>query len=187
MTDNAVPDAARPFRFSVRVYWEDTDAGGVVFYANYLKYFERARTEWLRSLGQQQERMRVDTGTVFIVTDTAIRYLRPARLDDLLSISVVVTHAGRARLTIAQQAWRRTTNRGGGGIDNDNSREELLAEGTIRIGCVDAGTFRPQRIPNAIAETLPAFTLSTFTSGCHMAPPGAVGLTDRTASTNLTE
>lgn len=201
MTDNAVPDAARPFRFSVRVYWEDTDAGGVVFYANYLKYFERARTEWLRSLGQQQERMRVDTGTVFIVTDTAIRYLRPARLDDLLSISVVVTHAGRARLTIAQQAWRRSADSGGndsGGNDNggDDSgendsdsgdSEELLAEGTIRIGCVDAGTFRPQRIPNAIAETLPAFTLSTFTSGCHMAPPGAVGLTDRTASTNLTE
>jgi len=192
MTDNAVPNAvpnaARPFRFPVRVYWEDTDAGGVVFYANYLKYFERARTEWLRSLGQQQERMRVDTGTVFIVTDTAIRYLRPARLDDLLSISVVLTHAGRARMTIAQQAWRRSANSSGssgsdsGGNDNggDDSGEddsdsgdsdELLAEGTIRIGCVDAGTFRPQRIPNAIVETLPASTLAASTPGRHRDSP----------------
>lgn len=190
MTDNAVPNAvphaARPFRFPVRVYWEDTDAGGVVFYANYLKYFERARTEWLRSLGQQQERMRVDTGTVFIVTDTAIRYLRPARLDDLLSISVVLTHAGRARMTIAQQAWRRSADSGGndsGGDDSgddgsgdndsdgDSDSDELLAEGTIRIGCVDAGTFRPQRIPNAIVETLPAPALVTSTPGRHRASP----------------
>lgn len=147
MTEFAAPDTTRPFRFPVRVYWEDTDAGGVVFYANYLKYFERARTEWLRSLGQQQERMRIDSGAVFIVTDTAVRYLRPARLDDLLAVSVVLTQVGRARMTIAQQAWRLPTT--DGGVD------ELLAEGTIRIGCVDAGTFRPRRIPNAIVETLP--------------------------------
>ncbi len=132
----------RPFRFDVRVYWEDTDAGGVVFYANYLKFFERARTEWLRSLGHQQEAMRLETGLVFVVTDTAVRYLRPARLDDLLGVTVEVQHAGRARMTIAQQAWRRTT-----------AGDELAAEGTIRIGCVDAGTFRPQRIPNSIALT----------------------------------
>jgi acyl-CoA thioester hydrolase len=134
---------ARPFRFDLRVYWEDTDAGGVVFYANYLKFFERARTEWLRSLGHQQEQLRVETGAVFIVTDTAVRYLRPARLDDLLSVTVEVQHAGRAQMTIAQQAWRA----GPGG-------EELLADGTIRIGCVDAGTFKPQRIPNSITQTL---------------------------------
>jgi acyl-CoA thioester hydrolase len=132
----------RPFRFDVRVYWEDTDAGGVVFYANYLKFFERARTEWLRSLGHQQEAMRLETGVVFIVTDTAVRYLRPARLDDLLGVTVEVQHAGRAQMTIAQQAWRRTA-----------AGDELAAEGTIRIGCVDAGTFRPQRIPNSIALT----------------------------------
>ncbi len=130
----------RPFRFDVRVYWEDTDAGGVVFYANYLKFFERARTEWLRSLGHHQEAMRLETGVVFIVTDTAVRYLRPARLDDLLAVTVEVQHAGRAQMTIAQQAWRRTP-----------AGDELAAEGTIRIGCVDAGTFRPQRIPNSIA------------------------------------
>ncbi|MES2228676.1 MAG: tol-pal system-associated acyl-CoA thioesterase [Burkholderiaceae bacterium] len=132
-----------PYRFQLRVYWEDTDAGGVVFYANYLKFFERARTEWLRSLGHGQERMRTEAGVVFIVTDTAVRYRSPARLDDLLAVTVELRHAGRAQMTIAQKAWRQ-----------DPQGETLLADGTIRIGCVDAGTFRPQRIPNSIAETL---------------------------------
>jgi acyl-CoA thioester hydrolase len=135
--------ASAPFRFQLRVYWEDTDAGGVVFYANYLRFFERARTEWLRSLGHAQERLRVETGTLFVVTDTAVHYLRPARLDDVLAVTVHVEHAGRAQMTIAQQAWRLAA-------DGD----ELLAEGTIRIGCVDAGTFRPQRIPISIVDSL---------------------------------
>lgn len=136
------------FRHTMRVYWEDTDAGGVVFYANYLKFFERARTEWLRSLGHEQERLRVDTGTVFIVTETAVRYLRPARLDDLLAVSVEVVRIGRARMTIAQQAWRQSPH-----------GDELLAEGTIRIGCVAAGTFRPQPMPSSITESLHALAL----------------------------
>ena len=147
MQENVSP----PFRFQLRVYWEDTDAGGVVFYANYLKFFERARTEWLRSLGHQQEQMRAETGTVFIVTDTTVRYVRPARLDDLIAVTVDVRHAGRAQMTIAQQAWRRP-------VQGDT--EALLAEGTIRIGCVDAGTFRPRRIPGSIAES---FTTTTTT------------------------
>jgi len=141
--------APPPFRFTLRVYWEDTDAGGVVFYANYLKFFERARTEWLRSLGHEQERLRAETGMVFIVSDTRVRYLRPARLDDLLAVTVQVEHAGRAQMTIAQQAWRQTP-----------QGEELLADGTIRIACVDAGTFRPQRIPTAIADSLTAMPSS---------------------------
>jgi acyl-CoA thioester hydrolase len=123
------------YRFTLRVYWEDTDAGGVVFFANYLKFFERARTEWLRSIGFAQERLRTDTGVLFVVADTAVRYLRPARLDDELAVTVRVTEAGRVSMTISQQAWR---------------GPELLAEGRIRIGCVDAGTFRPRRIPNEI-------------------------------------
>jgi acyl-CoA thioester hydrolase len=133
-----------PFRFQLRVYWEDTDAGGVVFYANYLKFFERARTEWLRSLGHQQERMRTESGAVFVVTETALRYLRPARLDDLLTVTVRVELAGRAQMIIAQQVWRLVA----------KAEEELLAEGTIRIGCVDAGTFRPQRIPISITNSI---------------------------------
>ena len=146
MLEPASP-ASPAYRFTLRVYWEDTDAGGVVFYANYLKFFERARTEWLRSLGHQQEQMRTAAGVMFVVTDTAVRYLRPARLDDLLDVTVHVKHAGRAQLTLAQQAWRHAGAGAGAGT-------ELLAEGTIRIGCVDAGTFRPARIPAAVCNSL---------------------------------
>ncbi len=123
------------FRFKLRIYWEDTDAGGVVFYANYLKFFERARTEWLRSQGVEQQRLRDESGAMFIVTDTTTHYLRPARLDDLLDVSVHVAHTGRARMALRQQAWRGDT---------------LLAEGHIRIACVDAGTFRPRRFPTEL-------------------------------------
>ena len=140
MTASATP----AFRLPVRVYWEDTDAGGIVFYANYLKFFERARTEWLRAKGYSQERLRTETGSAFIVTDTSVRYLRPARLDDLLDVTVAVQRLGQASMSVAQQAWRA----GAGG------RNELLAEGTIRIGCVELGTFRPCRIPNEILDSI---------------------------------
>ena len=134
---SAAPEAA--FRHPVRVYWEDTDAGGVVFYANYLKFFERARTEWLRSLGVGQQALREATGAIFIVAETRLRYLAPARLDDSLDITVELQQRGRASLHIHQQAWRGST---------------LLCEGDIRVGCVDDGTFRPRRIPNEVVATL---------------------------------
>ena len=127
------------FRHPLRVYWEDTDAGGVVFHANYLKFFERARTEWLRTLGVGQQRLLDSEGLLFVVAETALRFLRAARLDDLLDITVGVAEAGRASLRLQQQAWR-------GG--------ELLAEGTIRIGCVTSAGFRPCRIPAAILEKI---------------------------------
>jgi acyl-CoA thioester hydrolase len=130
---------ALPFRQAMRVYWEDTDAGGVVFYANYLKFFERARTEWLRQLGVEQQALREQTGALFVVTDTSIRYRAPARLDDLIEVTVVLRQQGMASLTIAQQAWRAGT---------------LLAEGEIRIGCVEDGTFKPRRIPTAVAAAI---------------------------------
>lgn len=129
------------FEFTLRVYWEDTDAGGVVFYANYLKFFERARTEWLRALGHGQERMRIDSGAMFVVSETALRYRRPARLDDLLTITVRLMQVTRVSISLEQQAWR-------GG--------ELLTEGSIRIACVDTGTFQPRRIPTDIAARLPS-------------------------------
>jgi acyl-CoA thioester hydrolase len=138
---------ARPepvFRLPVRVYWEDTDAGGIVFYANYLRFFERARTEWLRARGHAQERLREEQRILFVVTDTTVRYLRPARLDDLLDVTVAVVRAGPASLQLAQEAWRSA----------DPGFAERLAEGTIRIGCVELGTYRPVRIPNAILETI---------------------------------
>lgn len=127
------------FRHTLRVYWEDTDAGGIVFFANYLKYFERARTEWLRAIGFGQQRLRIDTGALFVVADTSVRYMEPARLDDLLEITVQVAEAGRVSMTLRQQARR------------DGA---LLADSTIRIGCVDAGTFRPRRIPNELMTLL---------------------------------
>lgn len=131
-----IPD---PFTHTLRVYWEDTDAGGVVFYANYLKFFERARTEWLRSLGFGQQAMLDAQGVMFVVAETALRYLRPARLDDLLQVSVQLREPGRAALSVLQQARRGA---------------ELLAEGTIRLGCVEAASFRPTRIPQPILERL---------------------------------
>ena len=127
------------FEWPVRVYWEDTDAGGIVFYANYLKFFERARTEWLRSLGVMQGRLRESAGGMFVVSETSVRYLAPARLDDELLVTARLEEAGRASLIIAQQAFRGGT---------------LLAEGTIRIGWVAEGTLRPGRIPPAILDVL---------------------------------
>ncbi len=136
LTPHPPPDL---FRHTVRVYWEDTDAGGVVFYANYLKFFERARTEWLRHLGVGQQALRAETGALFVVTDTAVRYRAPARLDDELSVTVQLVERGAASMKISQTAWRGDT---------------LLAEGDIRIGCVDELSFRPRRIPNAVIATL---------------------------------
>lgn len=133
----SLPTRSRPFRHPVRVYWEDTDAGGVVFYANYLKFFERARTEWLRSLGIGQQQLREATGAIFVVTDTTMNYRQPARLDDELAITVVVDELRAASMRLSQQAWR------------DSS---LLCEGAIRIGCVDAQNLRPCRIPPAITS-----------------------------------
>jgi acyl-CoA thioester hydrolase len=143
MTD-APGESAAAFSHAIRVYWEDTDAGGVVFYANYLKFFERARTEWLRALGIAQQQLRDDTGAIFIVTDTALRYRAPARLDDLLQVTVSPTQTGRATMTLQQQAWRH----------NGDAPPTLLCEGTIRIGCVDAASFRPCRFPPQITTTL---------------------------------
>ena len=131
------------FELSIRVYWEDTDAGGIVFYANYLKFFERARTEWLRSLGLSQHALRQDTGGMFVVSETAIRYLQPAVLDDVLHVSAHLESAGAASLTIAQDA-------------RCARRDAVLAAGTIRIGWVDAATLRPARIPDTLLNALRA-------------------------------
>ena len=129
------------YEFPIRVYWEDTDAGGIVFYANYLKFFERARTEWLRSLGIAQSHLRESTGGIFVVSETTVRYLRPARLDDELIVTAHLESGGRASLIIAQQALL-------------TESRSLLCEGTIRIGWVDAAMLKPARIPSIILEAL---------------------------------
>jgi acyl-CoA thioester hydrolase len=127
------------FRFPIRIYWEDTDAGGVVFYANYLKFFERARTEWLRAAGVQQQALRDETGAMFVVAEVQTSYLAPARLDDEIAVTVVVTELGAASMVLEQQAWRGST---------------LLATGRIRIGCVDGVSLRPRRIPAQVVTAI---------------------------------
>ena len=124
---------------ALRVYWEDTDAGGVVFYANYLKFFERARTEWLRARGFGQETLRVEHGLMFVVSETRVNYRAPARLDDLLSVTVHLGEVRPASLLIQQQALR---------------EDQLLAEGHIRIACVDATAFRPRPIPKFLLDVI---------------------------------
>lgn len=129
------------FEFPIRVYWEDTDAGGIVFYANYLKFFERARTEWLRAAGVEQHQLREETSIIFVVAGTSLRYVAPAKLDDLLTVTVEPEPAGRASLVVRQRALRGDT---------------LLCEGEIRIGCVRAHDLKPQRLPDAVAAAMSA-------------------------------
>ena len=140
----SAPADGLPFEHGMRIYWEDTDAGGVVFYANYLRFFERARTEWLRVRGFGQEQLRQERGLMFVVAHTAVDYHRPARLDDWLAVDVRLVEAGRASLVIDQRAHR---------VAADGSRTRL-ADGRIRIGCVAAATFRPARIPDDVLATL---------------------------------
>ena len=124
---------------TVRVYWEDTDAGGVVYYANYLKFMERARTEWLRALGVHQEALRAQEGVQFVVADMQVRYLAPAKLDDLLTVTVTVAEQGRASMLLEQKVWRGDT---------------LLAQGQVRVGCVDTQTLAPKRMPVSVLDAL---------------------------------
>ena len=133
--------SALPNPFSIRVYWEDTDAGGVVFYANYLKFFERARTEWLRAAGVGQQALRDETGAMFVVAEVQMRYLAPAKLDDLIAVGVQVAEQGAASMVLVQEAWRGDT---------------LLAQGRIRIGCVQADTLKPRRIPAQVLHAIGA-------------------------------
>jgi acyl-CoA thioester hydrolase len=135
---------ARPFTHPVRVYWEDTDAGGIVFYANYLKFFERARTEWLRALGFGQQVLREQSGGMFVVSETTVKYHASARLDDTLLVTAELQSGGKASLTIVQRAYQQLA----------GQADALLAEGTIRLGWVDSTTLKPGRIPAPVLEAL---------------------------------
>jgi acyl-CoA thioester hydrolase len=128
------------FVWPARVYWEDTDGGGVVYYANYLKFLERARTEWLRARGHSQATLAADGGVLFSVIDVKIRYRRPARLDDLLLVSCEPELDGAASVIFKQQ------------IHRSGESGELLAEASIRVACVSATSFRPRRFPPALSR-----------------------------------
>jgi len=135
------------FSWPARVYYEDTDAGGVVFYANYLKFFERARTEWLRAAGYSQQTLAQTEGLIFVVKNTAVDYMSPARLDDELKLTVVVEQLRNASLSFVQEAWR-----------VQGEHHTLLARGQITIVCVSTANFRPHPIP----ETMRALVRQDF-------------------------
>jgi acyl-CoA thioester hydrolase len=134
------------FEFPIRIYWEDTDAGGIVFYANYLKFMERGRTEWLRSLGLEQQRLREQVGGMFVVSEATIKYLQPARLDDELIVTAELQDAGRASMQITQRVLLKQK--------QPTDTPQLLCEGKIRIGWVDAVSMRPARIPQTLIQTI---------------------------------
>jgi len=140
-TSYAAPIAHPRFTWPVRIYYEDTDAGGVVYYANYLRFFERCRTEWMRELGFGQSALAAQAGVIFVVASAELRYLRPARLDDELLIDACVVERYASYVVFEQQAWR---------------GEQLLCRGKFKVACVDAQTLRPTRLPETLNKGLPA-------------------------------
>jgi len=129
------------FSWPVRVYYEDTDAGGVVYYANYLKFFERARTEWLRATGVGQQSMLDDHGAGFVVRSAQIDYHAAARLDDEITLTLDIAKFGRASVIFSQQALR---------------GDLLLASAQVKVGCVDLSTLRPRAFPDDAAVRMRA-------------------------------
>jgi len=127
------------FIWPTRVYYEDTDAGGVVYYANYLKFMERARTEWLRSRGFEQDDLIRDAGIIFAVRSVQVDYLRPARFNDALTVTAEVMHNGGASITFQQEVRR---------------GDEVLCSGKVKIASLDAKTLRPKPVPTAMLVAL---------------------------------
>ncbi|MDD4928973.1 MAG: tol-pal system-associated acyl-CoA thioesterase [Gallionella sp.] len=125
------------FTWPVRVYFQDTDAGGVVYHASYVNFMERARTEWLRSHGYSNAELMKTFGVMFVVRTMKIDYLRPALLDDMLDVTARVKDVGRSRLTLLQTVRR---------------EEELLTEGEVHLVCVSRETFKPVRLPEVLCS-----------------------------------
>ena len=139
----------REFCWPLRVYYEDTDTGGVVYYANYLKFFERARSEWLRYAGIAQQELSEQEHVMFVVKNAAIDYHAPAKLDDQLEISVHVEKLGKASVNFYQEVRRA----------NDDAHV-LLCSGRIRVGCVNALSLRPTSMPLSVLEKIHYFHAS---------------------------
>ena len=127
------------FSWPVRVYYEDTDAGGVVYYANYLRYFERCRSEWMRALGFGQQEMAERDGVLFVVASAEVQYRRPARLDDELVVDARIAERFGSYVIFEQTARRGT---------------ELLSTARMKVACVDARSMRPTRLPAALTAKL---------------------------------
>jgi acyl-CoA thioester hydrolase len=131
-----------PFLWPLRVYYEDTDAGGVVYHANYLKFFERARTERLRALGFEQDEIRASHGVIFAVKSAQVEYLKPARFNDALLVSAEVAGLKRASLSFAQE------------IRRGGPAGERICQASIRVACLSAGELRPAAIPGFLLERI---------------------------------
>jgi len=138
-------ESTKPYKWPVRVYYEDTDAGGVVFYANYLKFLERARTEWLRSFGFEQDQIRSEYGIVFAVRAVDIKYMKPARFNEQLTISVENAHLRPASIAMQQSVSK---------LDQDKC--ELIVKATVNIVCLHSEQFSPCPIPKPIFKVLKA-------------------------------
>jgi acyl-CoA thioester hydrolase len=130
-------DAYAAFSWPIRVYWEDTDGGGVVYHASYLRFLERARSEWLRAMGIGQQALRSQQDIVFAVRSVRMEFLAPARLDDELEVTVDLRERGRASLRFAQRLWRP--------LDG-----ATLVEAEVRAACLTASTFKPRAIPKGM-------------------------------------
>jgi acyl-CoA thioester hydrolase len=129
------------FTWPVRVYWEDTDAGGVVYYANYLKFLERARTEWLSAIGVEQDFLAREAGVVFVVRRVEADYLRPARFNDRLTVECHLASLNRASLEMVQRILRGT-----------GEVAEILMEARVKVACVAHPDFRPAKIPPIVTQ-----------------------------------
>lgn len=127
------------FQWPIRIYYEDTDAGGVVFYANYLKFFERARTELLRSMGFEQDVLVAEQQLIFVVRSVQIDYLKPARFNETINVSAKITQAKKVSLSFEQVITR----------DND-----VLCNGVVRIACLDATKMKPKIIPDFLLKKI---------------------------------
>ncbi|MEO6697344.1 MAG: tol-pal system-associated acyl-CoA thioesterase [Gammaproteobacteria bacterium] len=125
----------KAFLWQVRVYYEDTDSGGVVYHSNYLKFMERARTEWLRSLGFEQDALARDEGVIFAVRSVLMEFLKPGRFNQLLDICSKIVQRGKASMTLDQT------------ISADG---DVLCTGRVKLACLDAATLRPRSIPKPI-------------------------------------
>jgi acyl-CoA thioester hydrolase len=136
-----------PFRWASRVYWEDTDGGGIVYYGNYLRFLERARTEWLRALGFSQLELAEEPGILFAVASLNIEYRRPARLDDELLTTCEPAIEGAATIHFVQRIYR--------GVQPELSGDRLVAEASVRVACIDARTLRPKRLPDFLVNAAP--------------------------------
>ncbi len=137
----------REFSWPVRVYYEDTDSGGVVYYANYLKFMERARTEMLRSAGFEQDQLQQELGIIFAVHSANIKYKKPARFNDEINVVTSITSLGKASIHFKQSVFLETSH-------HTESMTGLLADAEIKIACLNADKFTPQSIPAPIIEKI---------------------------------